>query len=105
MHGAAGARGSAKASPRAGSAKPKVLVIEAMPPWKPPPPPMTRDGAAPPARPPVQITPAGWCKPGARAFHQKFGFGTVVAIEEDRVAVDFAMAGSKRLLARFLEPG
>ena len=40
---------------------------------------------------------------GARVFHQKFGYGRILAIEDDRVEVDFEKAGQKRLLDRFVE--
>jgi DNA helicase-2/ATP-dependent DNA helicase PcrA len=41
---------------------------------------------------------------GARVFHQKFGYGTVRATEDDRVEVEFEKAGTKRLLDTFLDP-
>jgi DNA helicase-2/ATP-dependent DNA helicase PcrA len=40
---------------------------------------------------------------GARVFHQKFGYGTVTASEEDRLDVAFDKAGDKRVLDRFVE--
>jgi len=39
---------------------------------------------------------------GARVFHQKFGYGTVRAVEDDRLEVEFA-TGVKRILDRFVE--
>jgi DNA helicase-2/ATP-dependent DNA helicase PcrA len=42
-------------------------------------------------------------KVGQRVFHQKFGYGRVVAVEDDRLEVDFEKAGQKRLLDRFVE--
>ena len=41
---------------------------------------------------------------GSRVFHQKFGYGRVLTVEDDRVEVAFEKAGQKRLLDRFLEP-
>ena len=41
--------------------------------------------------------------PGARVFHQKFGYGTVRAAEEDRLDIEFDKAGPKRVLDRFVE--
>jgi DNA helicase-2/ATP-dependent DNA helicase PcrA len=41
--------------------------------------------------------------PGARVFHQKFGYGTVLTVEEDRLDVEFDKAGTKRVLDRFVE--
>ncbi len=51
---------------------------------------------------PARTTPF---KPGDRVFHQKFGPGTVVAVEEDRLEIDFDKAERKRVLDRFVEPG
>jgi DNA helicase II / ATP-dependent DNA helicase PcrA len=40
---------------------------------------------------------------GSRVFHQKFGYGTIRAAEDDRLEVDFDKAGEKRVLNRFVE--
>ncbi len=40
---------------------------------------------------------------GARVFHQKFGYGEVVQVDDDRLEVLFEKAGQKRLLDRFVE--
>jgi DNA helicase-2/ATP-dependent DNA helicase PcrA len=40
---------------------------------------------------------------GARVFHQKFGYGTVTAADDDRLDVAFDKAGEKRVLDRFVE--
>ena len=40
---------------------------------------------------------------GTRVFHQKFGYGRILAVDDDRVEVDFEKAGQKRLLDRFVE--
>ena len=40
---------------------------------------------------------------GTRVFHQKFGYGKVTAVIDDRLDVDFEKAGAKRLLDRFVE--
>ena len=42
-------------------------------------------------------------KPGARVFHQKFGYGTVKAVDDDRLDIEFDKAGEKRVLDRFIE--
>jgi DNA helicase-2/ATP-dependent DNA helicase PcrA len=39
---------------------------------------------------------------GTRVFHEKFGYGTVTATEDDRLDIDFEKAGSKRVLDRFV---
>ncbi|MGH7069847.1 MAG: 3'-5' exonuclease [Acetobacteraceae bacterium] len=41
---------------------------------------------------------------GERVFHQKFGYGTVTASEDDRLEIAFDQAGAKRVLERFVEP-
>ena len=40
---------------------------------------------------------------GQRVFHQKFGYGRVVAADEDRLEIDFEKAGSKRVKDSFVE--
>jgi DNA helicase II / ATP-dependent DNA helicase PcrA len=40
---------------------------------------------------------------GTRVFHQKFGYGVVVAAEDDKLDIEFEKAGSKRVLDRFVE--
>jgi DNA helicase-2/ATP-dependent DNA helicase PcrA len=40
---------------------------------------------------------------GSRVFHQKFGYGTVKAAQDDRLEVAFDKAGAKRVLDRFVE--
>ena len=40
---------------------------------------------------------------GSRVFHQKFGYGQVLSVEDDRLEVMFEHAGQKRLLDRFVE--
>jgi DNA helicase-2/ATP-dependent DNA helicase PcrA len=41
---------------------------------------------------------------GDRVFHQKFGYGTVLGVEGDKLAVRFDKAGDKHLVARFVAP-
>ncbi len=40
---------------------------------------------------------------GERVFHQKFGYGRVVAIDDNRLDIAFDKAGDKRLLDSFVE--
>ncbi|HET9067076.1 MAG TPA: 3'-5' exonuclease, partial [Amaricoccus sp.] len=40
--------------------------------------------------------------PGVRVFHQKFGYGTVTAVEGDKLTIDFEKAGAKNVIARFV---
>ena len=39
---------------------------------------------------------------GDRVFHQKFGYGAVVAIEGDKLEIDFDKAGTKKVVAKFI---
>ncbi|NYZ11385.1 UvrD-helicase domain-containing protein [Azospirillum sp. RWY-5-1] len=41
---------------------------------------------------------------GARVFHQKFGYGTVVAIEQDKLSIDFDQSGNKKVMDSFVMP-
>jgi DNA helicase-2/ATP-dependent DNA helicase PcrA len=36
-------------------------------------------------------------------FHQKFGYGVVVATDDDRLDINFETSGEKRVLDRFVE--
>ena len=40
---------------------------------------------------------------GARVFHQKFGYGTVRSVDDDKLDVQFETSGDKRVLDRFVE--
>ncbi|MFW5641792.1 MAG: ATP-dependent helicase, partial [Roseicyclus sp.] len=39
---------------------------------------------------------------GDRVFHQKFGYGSVIGVEGDKLAIDFDKAGEKHVVGRFL---
>ena len=40
--------------------------------------------------------------PGDRVFHQKFGYGAVIAVEGDKLEIAFDKSGTKKVVARFL---
>ncbi|MCC0079151.1 MAG: UvrD-helicase domain-containing protein [Rhodobacter sp.] len=42
--------------------------------------------------------------PGERVFHQKFGTGTVVSVDGDKLGVAFDRAGDKHIVSRFVVP-
>lgn len=42
---------------------------------------------------------------GERCFHQKFGPGTIIAIDGDNLTIEFDKAGQKRVVAHFIERG
>jgi len=56
---------------------------------------------------PAQIPPrpprAAKIPAGTRVFHQKFGYGRVLAVDDDRLDIDFETSGEKRVLDRFVE--
>ncbi len=52
----------------------------------------------------VERDPRATYPPGARLFHQKFGYGTVAAAEGEKLEIDFDKAGRKKLLASFVVP-
>ena len=41
---------------------------------------------------------------GARVFHQKFGYGQVVAVDGDKLDIEFDKAGPKKVMASFVVP-
>ena len=41
---------------------------------------------------------------GERVFHQKFGYGDIVAMEGDKLDVDFQHSGIKKIVARYVIP-
>jgi DNA helicase-2/ATP-dependent DNA helicase PcrA len=40
---------------------------------------------------------------GDRVFHQKFGYGTVEAVEDNKLAINFEHAGDKKVMDAFVE--
>jgi DNA helicase-2/ATP-dependent DNA helicase PcrA len=50
----------------------------------------------------IDATAAPAHDPGTRVFHQKFGYGTVTAVEGDKLNIDFDKAGAKNVIARFV---
>ncbi|APH55990.1 DNA helicase II [Granulibacter bethesdensis] len=53
---------------------------------------------------PGRASQAGRFSVGSRVFHEKFGYGTVTAVIDDRLDVTFDKAGTKRILDSFVEP-
>jgi len=41
---------------------------------------------------------------GARVFHQKFGYGTVTAAENEKLEIDFDHSGRKKVMDSFVQP-
>jgi DNA helicase II / ATP-dependent DNA helicase PcrA len=65
-------------------------------------PPPLIEGAAAPARG-QELRRVGGFRAGDRVFHQKFGYGTVRAVEENKLTVAFEAAGEKRVMDAFVE--
>ncbi len=42
---------------------------------------------------------------GVRVFHIKFGYGKVMAVDGNKLTVDFDKAGRKMVLESFVQPG
>jgi len=51
-----------------------------------------------------RVQPARKFAIGARVFHQKFGMGTVIAVNLDKLDIAFDQSDVKRLVDRFVEP-
>jgi len=43
-------------------------------------------------------------KPGDRVFHEKFGSGSVLSVEDDRLEIAFDKADTRKIMDRFVEP-
>ena len=76
---------------------------------------LPRAGAQPPARrfPTIEghafevqprARPASPFAVGDRIFHQKFGYGAVVAVDSDKLEIDFDQAGNKKVMDSFVVP-
>jgi DNA helicase-2/ATP-dependent DNA helicase PcrA len=50
----------------------------------------------------IDVTAVAAYEVGERIFHQKFGYGSVAAVEGDKLTVDFEKAGRKNIVARFV---
>ena len=40
---------------------------------------------------------------GGRVFHQKFGYGTVTEVEDNKLAIHFDVAGDKKVMDAYVE--
>jgi DNA helicase-2/ATP-dependent DNA helicase PcrA len=65
------------------------------------PPLLIESGRAPPRG--QEIRKVGGFAIGDRVFHQKFGYGTVRAVEDNKLAIDFEHAGDKKVMDAFVE--
>jgi DNA helicase-2/ATP-dependent DNA helicase PcrA len=60
---------------------------------------LPKPGAAPPAWPARHVRFAR----GTRVFHEKFGYGTVVEQEGNKLEIEFENGGHKRVLDSFVK--
>jgi DNA helicase-2/ATP-dependent DNA helicase PcrA len=51
----------------------------------------------------AEIRKVGGFSPGDRVFHQKFGYGTVQVVEDNKLAISFEKAGEKKVMDSFVE--
>ena len=51
-----------------------------------------------------EIAPAGGFEAGNRVFHQKFGYGTILALDGNKLEVAFDKAGHKKVIDAFVDP-
>ncbi len=64
--------------------------------WRPP----LVDSRPPPRG--AEIAHVGGFAAGDRVFHQKFGYGTIRAVEENKLSIDFDKAGDKKVMDSFV---
>ncbi len=62
----------------------------------------TRPGGAPASAPVIEGAATELFAAGARVFHRKFGYGTVRAVDADKLDIAFDKAGDKKVMARFV---
>ena len=53
---------------------------------------------------PTSAQPSGSYAQGMRVFHQKFGYGRIVAVEDNRLEIAFDKAGRKKVIDCFVAP-
>ena len=50
-----------------------------------------------------EVRRVGGFRRGDRVFHQKFGYGTVQRVEDNKLAITFDKAGDKMVMDSFVE--
>ncbi|MBV8777400.1 MAG: UvrD-helicase domain-containing protein [Alphaproteobacteria bacterium] len=65
-------------------------------------PPLVIEGTRPPARG-QEIKKVGGFAAGDRVFHQKFGYGTIRLVEDNKLEIAFEKAGDKKVMDAFVE--
>ncbi len=59
--------------------------------------------AGPVPRRGAEIRRVGGFSVGDRVFHQKFGYGAVTAVEDNKLAIRFEHAGDKKIMDAYVE--
>ncbi len=62
---------------------------------------LVSDGPVP--RRGAEVRTVGGFAVGGRVFHQKFGYGTVTEVEDNKLAIHFDVAGDKKVMDAFVE--
>jgi DNA helicase-2/ATP-dependent DNA helicase PcrA len=62
---------------------------------------LVTDGPVP--RGGAEVRTVGGFAVGGRVFHQKFGYGTVIEVEDNKLAIHFDVAGDKKVMDAFVE--
>ncbi len=70
--------------------------------YQPPPPARYQDTPAFTSKGASATTSAAGFATGARVFHQKFGYGRVVAVEGNKLEIEFDKAGAKKIIDSFV---
>jgi DNA helicase-2/ATP-dependent DNA helicase PcrA len=65
-------------------------------------PPLVVEQSRPPARG-LEIRKVGGFAVGDRVFHQKFGYGVIQAVEDNKLEINFEHAGDKKVMDAFVE--
>jgi DNA helicase-2/ATP-dependent DNA helicase PcrA len=86
-----------------GAAAAPVEAPRAAPAWRHSPPRPRLIESAPPPRRGVEIRKVGGFSVGDRVFNQKFGYGIVTEVDDNRLAVRFDHAGDKKVLDAYVE--
>ena len=63
-----------------------------------------RAAKGPAPAPVITATASASFTEGERVFHQKFGYGRVIGMDGDKLEIEFEKAGTKKVVAHFLEP-
>jgi DNA helicase-2/ATP-dependent DNA helicase PcrA len=50
-----------------------------------------------------EVSKVGGFSVGDRVFHQKFGYGVIRGIEDNKLAIDFEHAGDKKVMDAFVD--